>query len=101
MSVRRLMATAATATLALVPVALATPAAHAQNAPVYTCDVVIPDYNLGAGNCVASGGAPAEGPFTGALIIARTGDPIPSFIFCEEGIASTPGSVMCLKSVGT
>ncbi|MFG2906439.1 hypothetical protein ACGF13_15405 [Kitasatospora sp. NPDC048286] len=93
MSVRRLIASAATAALALVPVALAAPAAHAQGTPAYTCDVV-QEPIAGLGHCVASDGAPAQGPFSNALISSRLG-PIPMSFFCAEGFAETPESVIC------
>jgi len=92
MSIRRFIASAATATLALIPVALAAPAAHAQDVPTYTCDVV--QFDTGLGRCVASNGAPAQGPFTNAFVTSRLG-PIPTIFFCAEGIANTPDSVFC------
>ncbi|MFJ9691752.1 hypothetical protein [Kitasatospora sp. NPDC101183] len=93
MSVRRLIASAATAAaLTLVPLAIAAPAAHAASVPTYTCDLV--SVTGGLGHCAASNGAPAQGPFTNAFIVARLG-PIPMDIFCLEGIAETPDSVFC------
>ncbi|MFD8752622.1 hypothetical protein ACFV0O_16825 [Kitasatospora sp. NPDC059577] len=91
MRLRRILAPAAAAALALGAVALTAPASHAQDVAAYTCDVFLPP-NLYRGHCVASGGAPAQGPFTDAYVVdRRTGHSV----FCDRGFAQTPAQVSC------
>ncbi|MBO1418980.1 hypothetical protein [Streptomyces sp. FH025] len=90
---------AATLAVAAVPVLAATPA-HAAG-PSYTCDdiegTLAGGLATGLTNCVASGGAPASGPITGAFTIVRRSDNLTAtctgFAPAPSGIAETPAAV--------
>ncbi|MBV2153353.1 hypothetical protein [Kitasatospora sp. SUK 42] len=90
---------AAALAVAAVPVLAATPA-HAAG-PSYTCDdiegTLAGGLATGVTNCVASGGAPASGPITGAFTIVRRSDNLTATCAAlgqfPSGVAETPSAV--------